>query len=77
MLAPTLSKKCKRFILSQWGKKGLDQLMERPVSWTLYQANPQLKQLRRTHKGVPLIAVKSTPNRILLALSTEKKEPSC
>ena len=73
MLTPELSKKCKRFVLSHWGKDGLHQIMERPVSWTLYQANPQLKQLRRKRKAVPLIAVTGTRNRIQLALSTERK----
>ena len=75
---PEVSKKCRAFIMTHWGKKGLDQIMERPVSWTLYQANPQLKLLRRRRKDVPLIAVKGTSNRILLALSTEKKgAPPC
>ena len=73
LATPEVSKKCKAFVVAHWGKKGLDQIMERPVSWTLYQANPQLKLLRRKRKDVPLIAVKGTPNRILLALSTEKR----
>ena len=73
LVTPAVSKKCKAFVVAHWGKKGLDSIMERPVSWTLYQANPQLKILRRKRKHMPLIAVTGTSNRILLALSTEKK----
>ena len=70
---PELSKKCKKFVVSHWGKDGLTQVMERPVSWVRHEANPHLKQLRRKHKDVPLISVRGTVNRIHLALSTEKK----
>ena len=70
---PELSKKCKKFVITQCGKDGLAQVMERPVSWVRHEANPHLKQLRRKHKDVPLISVRGTVNRIHLALSTEKK----
>ena len=73
MLTPELSKKCKEFVISHWGKDGLAQVMERPVSWVRHEANPHLKQLRRKNKDVPLIAVKGTMNRIHLQLSTEGK----
>ena len=73
LTTPELSKKCKRFVMSYWGKDGLQQVMDHPVSWVRHEANPHLKQLRRKQKHLPLIAVKGTPNRIHLALSTEKK----
>jgi len=73
MLTPELSKKCKEFVIAHWGKDGLTHVKERPVSWVRHEANPHLKQLRRKHKGLPLIAVRGTTNRIHLALSTEKK----
>ena len=71
--SPELSKKCKAFVVSHWGRDGLSQVLERPVSWVRHEANPHLKQLRRKHKHLPLIAVQSTVNRIQLRLSTEKK----
>ena len=71
LFTPELSKKCKQFVVAHWGKDGLAQVMDRPVSWTLYQANPQLKLLRRKRKDIPLIAVRGTSNRIHLELSTE------
>ncbi len=70
---PELTKKCKAFVISHWGKDGLEQVMERPVSWVRHEANPHLKQLRRKQKNVPLIAIQGAINRIHLALSTEKK----
>ena len=70
---PELSKKRKRFVMAHWGKDGLLQVMDHPVSWVRHEANPQLKVLRRKRKGVPLIAVRGGENRIHLALSTEKK----
>ncbi len=73
LLHPALSKKCKAFVISHWGRDGLMQVKERPVSWVRHEANPHLKQLRRRKKGLPLIAVRGTINRIHLALSTEKK----
>ena len=72
MLALELSKKCKAFVAAYWGRDGLEQVKERPVSWVRHEANPQLKLLRRKHKNVPLISVRGTINRIHLALSTEK-----
>ncbi|MBI3021539.1 MAG: hypothetical protein HYY90_04105 [Candidatus Omnitrophica bacterium] len=71
--SPELSKKCKQFVISHWGKDGLEQVMERPVSWVRHEANPHLKHLRRKRKDLPLIAVRGSTNRIHLALSTEKK----
>ena len=73
MLSPELSKKCKQFVISHWGKDGLTQIMKRPVSWVRHEANPHLKQLRRKQKNVPLISIQGKINRIHLALSTEKK----
>ena len=73
MLSPELSKKCRQFVISHWGKDGLTQVMERPVSWVRHEANPHLKQLRRKQKNVPLISNQGKINRIHLALSTEKK----
>ena len=73
MPTPELSKKCKQFVMAHWGKDGLQQVMDHPVSWVRYEANPHLKQLRRKRKGLPLIDVRGTSNRIQLALSTEKK----
>ena len=69
-----LSKKCRKFVLSHWGKDGLVQVQERPVTWALYEANPHLKQLRRRQKDVPLIAIHGGVNRIHLALSTERSK---
>ncbi|MBI3292265.1 MAG: hypothetical protein HYZ73_05595 [Elusimicrobia bacterium] len=69
-----LSEKCRRFVLSHWGKDGLEQVQERPVTWALYQANPHLKQMRRKQKGLPLIAVHGGVSRIHLALSTERRK---
>ena len=43
-----------------------------PAILQLIEANPPLKQLRKKNKGMPLIAVRGTVNRIHLALSTEK-----
>jgi len=71
--APELSKKCHAFIKAHWGKDGIEQVMERPVSWVRHEANPHLKQLRRKRKNLPLIHVRGSVNRIHLALSTEKK----
>ena len=73
MATPELSKKCKQFVMSHWGKDGLQQVMDHPVSWVRHEANPHLKLLRRKRKHLPLIAVRSSTNRIHLALSTEKK----
>ena len=73
LVTPEVSKKCKKFVMAHWGKDGMAQVMERPVSWVRYEANPQLKVLRRKRKDVPLIAVRGGENRIHLALSTEKK----
>ena len=73
MPTPEMSKKCKQFVVSHWGHDGLQHVMDHPVSWVRHEANPHLKQLRRKHKRLPLIAVTGTINRIHLALSTEKK----
>ena len=73
MLTPELSKKCKQFVMAHWGKDGLTQVMERPVSWVRHEANPHLKQLRKKQKDVPLISVRGSVNPIHLALSTEEK----
>ena len=73
MLTPELSKKCKQFVMSHWGKDGVDQVMDRPVSWVRHEANPHLKQLRRKRKNVPLLEVHGGVNRIHVALSTEKR----
>lgn len=73
MLNAELSPKCKRFVVAHWGRGGLKQVTERPVSWVRHEANPHLKLLRRKRKDVPLIAVTATASRIHLALSTEKK----
>lgn len=75
LLTPELSKKCQAFIRAHWGKGGLTQVLERPVSWVRHEANPHLKLLRRRQKGIPLIAVRATSSRIHLALSTEKGGP--
>jgi hypothetical protein len=72
---PALSKKCEAFIKTHWGKDGLAQVKERPVSWVRHEANPHLKQLRKKQKDVPLISVRGTTNRIHLKLSTEGKGP--
>ena len=68
-----LTEKCKRFVVAQWGRGGLKFVKERPVTWVRYEANPQLKLLRRKAKSVPLIVVKGEGNRIHLVLSTELK----
>ncbi len=74
-VSPELSKKCRQFVMSHWGKDGLQHVMERPVSWVRHEANPHLRQLRRKRKNIPLIFVKGTINRIHLQLSTEKERP--
>jgi len=71
-LTPELSKLCRKFILSHWGKDGLEQVQERPVTWALYEANPHLKLLRRRDKKLPLITISGGANRIRLELSTEQ-----
>ena len=71
-LQADLSRKCREFVLSHWGKDGLEQVQERPVTWALYEANPHLKLLRRKQKTLPLITIHSGLNRIHLALSTER-----
>ncbi len=73
MMTPELSKKCKEFVISHWGRGGLKQVKERPVSWVRHEANPHLKHLRRKRKNLPLISVEGGENRIYLHLSTEKK----
>ena len=73
-LTPEISKKCKRFVMAHWGKDGLMQVKERPVSWVRHEANPHLKHLRRKQKNLPLISVQGGANRIYLTLSTERKE---
>ena len=73
MLSLELSKKCKAFVMAYWGKDGLQQVKERPVSWVRHEANPHLKHLRRKRKDLPLISVEGRTNRIYVALSTEKK----
>lgn len=70
---PQLTKKCRQFVVSHWGKDGLEQIKERPVSWVRHEANPHLKTLRRKQKRLPLISVWSHFDGIHLALSTEKK----
>ena len=76
LVTPELTKKCKQFVMSHWGKDGLKQVMDHPVSWVRHEANPHLKLLRRKRKNVPLLSVKGSVNRIHVALSTEKKGPS-
>ena len=73
MLNADVSKQCKRFIVSHWGKDALKLVRERPVSWVRHEANPHLKHLRRKQKSLPLIAITGTVNRIYVQLSTEKK----
>jgi hypothetical protein len=73
MLSAELSKKCRRFVMAHWGKDGLKQVQERPVTWVRHEANPYLRALRRKRKTTPLIAVKGEANRIRLRLSTEKR----
>ena len=73
LLQPELSKKCRAFVIAHWGKGGLKQVREQPVSWVVYRANPQLRQLRRRRKGVPLLAVRGEVHRIRVELSTEHK----
>ena len=68
-----LSTECQKFIAAHWGKDGLKQVKERPISWVRHEANPHLKHLRRKQKDLPLISVRGTTNRIHLELSTEKK----
>ena len=73
-LTPELSKLCKKFILSHWGDDGLEEVLEHPVTWALYEANPHLKLLRRkSRKKLPLIRVEGSVNRIHLVLSTERR----
>ena len=71
MAIPEISKECKKFVLAHWGKDGIKQVTERPVSWVRHEANPHLKLLRRKRKGLPLISVKGGTERVHLALSTE------
>ena len=73
MLNAELSRKCRAFVVEKWGKGGLKLVKERPVTWVRYEANPQLKLLRRKAKAVPLIVVKGEVNRIHLVLSTEQR----
>ncbi|PIQ84172.1 MAG: hypothetical protein COV75_03510 [Candidatus Omnitrophica bacterium CG11_big_fil_rev_8_21_14_0_20_63_9] len=73
LATPKLTKKCKQLVMSHWGKDGLSQVLDHPVSWVRHEANPHLKQLRRKRKKIPLIDVRGGINRIYLALSTEKK----
>ena len=73
MLNLELSKKCKAFVMAHWGRDGLKQVHERPVTWVRHEANPYLKVLRRKQKGLPLLFVRGTINRIEIHLSTEKK----
>ena len=75
-LTAEISKKCRKFVLSRWGKDGVEQVMERPVTWALYEANPQLKSLRRKQKHLPLIAIRGEISRIRLELSTERRQRS-
>ena len=76
MVSPELSKKCRQFVMAHWGKDGLSQVMDRPVSWVRHEANPRLKALRKNQKTLPFIAIRPTVNRIHLQLSTEKKGPA-
>jgi hypothetical protein len=71
MLKPALSKRCRQFVAAHWGKDGLEQVRERPVSWVRHEANPHLQALRRKQKGLPLITVRGGENRIYVALSSE------
>ena len=71
---PQLSKKCKEFVVSHWGRYGLLQVQDRPMSWVRHEANPQLKLLRRKHKSLPSICVEADQNRIRLELSTERRK---
>jgi len=73
LLTPEISKKCKQFVMTHWGKDGMKQVQERPVSWVRHEANPHLKHLRRKQKKLPLIAIQPETNRIHLLLSTERK----
>ena len=70
--SPALSKKCKAFVVSHWGRRGLIAVKDHPVSWVRHEANPELKLLRRKQKGLPLIEVRPVANRLVLQLSTEK-----
>ena len=71
MLNADLSKRCQQLIKCYFGSTGLESAKQRPVTWVLHEANPQLKTLRRKDKHVPLIAIKGSANRIYLELSTE------
>ena len=74
MLKADISKKCEQFVVSLWGKDGLKQVKERPVTWVRHEANPHLKLLRRKRRDLPLISVTGKPdNRIELRLSNEAK----
>ncbi len=66
-----LSTKCRRLVLAHWGRQGLREVREHPVSWVRHEANPHLKALRRKHRALPFIAVRGEVNRILLELSNE------
>ena len=74
MLTAELSKKCREFVVAHWGRQGLTHIKACPVTWVRHEANPHLKALRRRHKDVPLIRVRSEVNRIRLALSTEHEK---
>ncbi|MBI3323934.1 MAG: hypothetical protein HYZ92_01480 [Candidatus Omnitrophica bacterium] len=73
LLKPELSPKCRAFVISHWGRDGLKQVRERPVSWVVYRANPKLRLLRRKRKDVPLLSVRGEVNQIRVELSTERK----
>lgn len=74
--SPDLSPKCRRFVLAHWGKDGLRQVTERPVSWVRYQATPYLRLLRRRRKQLPLLTVRGTAQRTVVALTSEKERAS-
>ena len=74
MLDADMSKRCRAFIMNYFGQTGVEAAKQRPVSWARYEANPQLKSLRRKDKNVPLIAIKGGVNRIYLELSTEARK---
>ena len=71
MLNADLSKRCQELIKNYFGTAGVESAKQRPVTWVRYEANPQLKTLRRKHKHLPLIAIKGGEHRIYLELSTE------
>ena len=73
LLNTQLSKRCKRFVMAHWGRDGLQQVKERPVTWVRHEANPYIKVLRRKRKSLPLIAVHGEANHFRLELSTERK----